>query len=261
MKVIESSGYITVKDEYSIEYYIAKLTQYHYEDDTFSFTFEPFWSVIDSIKGRYRLYDGIPGLNMERRKDIYVREKMIPVYIAERVPPRNRVNLMEVLAEAGLTYWDPIAYLLGTKLQYFGDNFYMTRVNEKKTVVIDKEKTKRLNTSSIIKEVLVNLAHNNDVIYQDSLIDDSNRCVMFRTLFSIYEKEMKKNKEKQRAGIEEAKKKKKYTGRKPIDVFIPRFKEELSFVEEGKQTAREAAKKLGISIDKYYRVRKEIKNK
>lgn len=258
MKVKESSGYITVKDEYGIEYFIAKINQYHYEDDTFSFTFEPFWSVIDSVKGRYYLFDGIPGLNLDKRKTLYVREKMIPVYIAERVPPRNRVNLNDCLKEAGITYWDPIAYLLGTKLQYFGDNFYMTKVSEKKTVNIDTKKEGRKNTSAIIKDVLVNLAHNNDVIYNGNLIDDSNRAVMFRTLFDIYEKEIKSNKIKQKAGIEKAKKENKYRGRKPIEVSHVKFYEEHKKVEEGKITARKAAENLGISIDKYYRLRKQL---
>ena len=49
-----------------------------------------------------------------------------------------------------------------------------------------------------------------------------------------------------------------YRGRKPIEVDEILFTELLNKVNNKEITSNEAAKKLGISIDKYYRYKKYL---
>ena len=71
---------------------------------------------------------------------------------------------------------------------------------------------------------------------------------------------MESIKDVQLFGIEAAKQKNKYKGRKPIDVDRLAFLEIYERIKKKEITVKEGAKKLGISIDKYYRVKKQIKN-
>ena len=49
------------------------------------------------------IFQGIPGLNLELRKDKYVRKNMTPVFISERTPSAHREDLWELLSMYPLT--------------------------------------------------------------------------------------------------------------------------------------------------------------
>lgn len=72
------------------------------------------------------MFQGIPGLNLDLKKEVYIRENILPTFISERVPSKNREDLYDLLKSVNLTYMDSIEYLCRTKYKYSGDNFFMT---------------------------------------------------------------------------------------------------------------------------------------
>ena len=104
MRELTTTGLICVRDDYGIEYVVSKISYTVREDESYKYVFTPNYSVIDLLT--YNEYQGIPGLKMELRKEEYVRENMVPVFISERSPNKNREDLWELLAEVGLDYQD-----------------------------------------------------------------------------------------------------------------------------------------------------------
>lgn len=255
MKSVIKKGYICVKDEYNIEYRVCLLTHIVNEDETFRYEFRPNYFVISLLDSS--LFQGIPGLNLDLKKEVYIRENMTPCFISERVPQKNREDLYDLLKEVGLTYIDPIEYLCKTTNKYSGDNFYMTYYKDLENIIID-ELDGKYNTPSIIKYVLNNLALGNKVSMKDG--SDISSKEMFNFLYYLYKKMYKNLKLDQQEGIEKKKKEGAYKGRKPIEVSYVKMRECMDLVSQKKMTSKEASKILGISIDKYYREKKKILN-
>ena len=255
MDSIIKEGTICVKEN-NIEFHICKLEHTLYEDESFKFVFTPNYSVISLLKN----FEGIPGLDLDLKKDEYIRKNINPVFIFERVPSKNRENLYEELEEVGLDYIDPIEYLIRTDKKYSGDDLYVVRYKEKELINVDEIITKN-NMQSIIKIILDNLAKGNDVLYNEILINDDNRFQTFEILSGLYNKSLEAVKEKQQKGIDNAKKEHRYQGRKPIKVDTLIALETFDKVDKKQITVSNALDTLGISKAKYYRLRKSFKNK
>ena len=257
MNSYRSKGIICVKGKCNMTYALCAIEYILNEDETYEYTFSPYYSVIDLLGTD--IFQGIPGLNLDRKKEIYVRENRIPTFISERVPGKNRENYYEILEELDMEYMDPIVYLIRTKQQYSGDNLFVVPYHDKEIVSYDNYVSYE-NNNSMIKDILVNICMGNDVEINGQFINDSNRKLIHDILISIYYRTFKSMKERQRKGIRLADEEGKYTGRKPIKVDYLKYCEMLEKVEKGEMTVKEAALKLGISIDKYYRVRKQLQN-
>ena len=251
MKQIKETGFIFIDDENGIPHNVCTLDYYLNEDDSFKYVFTPNYCVINLLSSR--VFIGIPGLNLNLKKKEYIRENIIPCFISERVPQKNREDLYELLEEVGLDYLDPIEYLIRTKKQYFGDKFYVVKPFDKKTINIE-EKITTQNLSGIIKLILKNLALGHDIKVNDTLIDDNNREDIFKLLSFLSDKSLKDNKMKQEQGINNAKKLKKYKGRKKIDVNIDLFNELKKEIDNNLITVKIACSKLKISRSTYYRI-------
>lgn len=257
LKTYESKGYICVK-KYNLIYYVCKLTYILNEDDTFKYIFEPNYSVIDLLDTI--TFQGIPGLNLDLRKKEYIRDDRIPTFISERVPSEKREDYQELLAEVGMDYMDPIIYLTNTKKKYSGDNLFVLPYKEKELFILEKSGEKTDNNNTRIKRILENICIGNDIQINNQIINDTNRKMMYDMLIEGYVKTYELNKKLQRDGIDKAKALGKYKGRKPIYVDKLMFLELLGKVENKKISPVEAAKILGISIDKYYRYKKKLQN-
>ncbi len=257
MNRLYSSGQICIKGKYNIEYRVCKIEYELRKDGSFVYTFTPNYCIIELLDKS--VFQGIPGLNLEVKKEKYVRNNKVPTFISERVPNEKRENFNELLEEVDMEYMDPLLYLKRTKRQYFGDNFYVIEDSEKELINI-KENEQKNNVYGLIKILLDNIAKGNDIKVDDYIIDNKNRVDIFKTLIYLYNKRMESIKDVQLFGIEAAKQKNKYKGRKPIDVDRLAFLEIYERIKKKEITVKEGAKKLGISIDKYYRVKKQIKN-
>ena len=256
MRSFISKGLICVKDSFHLIYNVCTITYEEREDETFKYIFEPNYSVIDLLTCKY--FQGIPGLNLDLRRKEYIRDNIIPTFISERVPQKNRVDYYELLEDVNLEYMDPIEYLIRTKLQYFGDNFFCISYKDKKLDDFNNF-TFFDNNNSFIKKILLSICIGNDVSFNGEIINDSNRKFAYDILIGIYSRSKEANKQAQVNGINRAKNDLKYKGRKPVPVNAAKFLELLDRVQKKKMTPKEAASSLGISIDKYYRLRKKLR--
>lgn len=255
MKTYSSKASICVQDAYHLEYRVCTISYFLNEEGGFRYVFAPNYSVIDLTSPDF--FQGIPGLNLDLRKEEYVRENRTPTFISERVPQKNREDYADLLKDAGMTYMEPLLYLIKTDKFYSGDFLYLRPFAERKEVDADDLGSK-LNTSSYLRKILCHLAAGDAVRIGAARIDDENRKMAFEVLIDIYARTMEAAKEKRLSGIEKAKQHHAYRGRKPKRIDLLRFTEVLKEVKEGKKTAKEGAAQLGISIDKYYRERRKL---
>lgn len=78
----------------------------------FEYVFEPNYFLIDLLDSKY--FQGIPGLNLDLKKQEYIRKNIIPTFISERVPQKNREDFYELLEKLNMKSMDPIEYLIRT---------------------------------------------------------------------------------------------------------------------------------------------------
>jgi DNA invertase Pin-like site-specific DNA recombinase len=91
----------------------------------------------------------------------------------------------------------------------------------------------------------------------DQLISD----IVLKLLSYVAEVERRDIKERQRQGIELAKSRGVYTGRKPIDIDKEQFEAVYGEVARGERTNKYAMKKLGLKPNTYYKAKKEYETK
>ena len=255
MKTYISRGTICFPGTYGLTYRICDLAYYLNDNETFHYVFTPNYSVIGLLEGTS--FQGIPGLNLDLKKKEYVRAGKIPTFISERVPGENREDLQELLAKVGLDYMDPIEYLIRTDEQYFGDPLFVLPYREKNEFAM-REETSHKTNAALMKEALTHICDGDDVLFFGQQIDDSNRSAFHKVLLSMYARAYEQSKETQAEGIAKAAVEGKYKGRKPVHVDRMMFLDVLASVERKEITPKEGAHKLGISIDKYYRYKKQL---
>ena len=254
MKTYISKGTICIKGPYHLIYAVCNITYELHEDDSFKYVFEPNYAVIKLLDSS--IFQGIPGLNLDLKEKEYIRTT-IPTFISERVPSDKREDYADLLAKVNMEFMDPIEYLIKTKEQYSGDLLFVKPFEEKKIVSFDNYNGNQTN-AALMKEVLSSLCLGNDVSINGQIINDNNRKAFHDVFINLYARSYNQNKEKQAQGIENAKKEGSYKGRKPIKVDEMQFFELLAKVEKKEMSPKEAAKQLGISIDKYYRLKNKL---
>ena len=255
MKSFESVGTICLKGQNNFIYKICKITYRLFEDESFEYVFEPNYFLIDLLDSKY--FQGIPGLNLDLKKQEYIRKNIIPTFISERVPQKNREDFYELLEKLNMKSMDPIEYLIRTDEQYFGDNLFVIPYESKKKVFINNINGNETNIF-IMKQILEAICNGDDIVINNELVCDVNRKIIHVILMILYTRSYELKKENQKIGIEKAKKAGVYKGRKPKEVDREKLMELLREVESKKMTAKEAAAILNISIDKFYRLKRQI---
>ena len=255
MKTYYSRGLIVVKDKFNITHLLSKIEYFCNEDETFKYVFTPSYSTISLLKSD--IFQGLPGLNLDIKKEKYERINRVPVFISERVPNKNREDYYELLKEVNMEYMDPIEYLIRVKGQYFGDSYFVIAYKDKGKIDLDNLTGKYTNTD-LTKIILDNIAIGNDIIFNDTLINDDNRKLIYDILIKLYKRSVTYKKEKQLEGISLAKINGKYKGRKRIEIDVINFLNYLNKINNKEITVKEACKNLGITIDKFYREKKRI---
>ena len=193
MKTYYSRGLIVVKDKFNITYLLSKIEYFYNEDETFKYVFTPSYSTISLLKPD--IFQGLPGLNLDIKKEKYERINRVPVFISERVPNKNREDYYELLKEVNMEYMDPVEYLIRVKGQYFGDPYFVITYKYKEKIDLDNLKGKYTNTE-LIKIILDNIAIGNDIIFNDTLINDDNRKLIYDILIKLYKRSVTYKKEK-----------------------------------------------------------------
>ncbi len=254
MREIRTEGIICVKDKMGFEYELSRIQYIEREDETYEYIFIPNYNVMDLLPKN--IFQGIPGLNLDLRKERYVRENMTPVFISERTPSAHREDVWELLAMYDMEYLNRLEWLIRTDMRYSGDPMYVKRyIPGEYQIEIDLSDRvgKEKNYTKVMDSVLVEICKGNNLIIDDIRITDANRKQMYRMLMTIYEKAKTDIKERQKEGIEKAKQKHKYKGRTPIEIDIVKMDEVFSKFSKRVISEAEAVKQLGVSKSTFYR--------
>lgn len=116
-------GYICI-DKDNIKIKLCKIEYIEYDENNFKYIFTPYYKNIDLLDENQ--FCGIQGINLEQRRDQYIRENFVPTFISERSPIKSRTNLSELMGKEGLKTYYPLQWLKKTKMRYFGDNLYVS---------------------------------------------------------------------------------------------------------------------------------------
>ena len=258
MREIVTSGYICLDDEYGFTYRVARIEYREQEDGNYSYTFIPFYNVIELLSTK--LFQGIPGLDLSLKKERYVRENMTPVFISERTPGENRENLWELLEACNMEYLNRLEWLIRTDTRYSGDLMYVIRAEEEeKNIEIENLGTLESRSVGLVRRLLEVICYGGTVKTSDFSLNDSNRKELYALLMTLYLKEKKYIEKRKKEGIRKAAKTGKYKGREKIQIDDTRLMEIMWEYEANKITGTEAAGKLNISLSTFNRRYREYK--
>jgi hypothetical protein len=258
MKRVVSKAFCCVRDKLGIVYRISEITQ-TIEGDDFSYSFIPNYAVIDLIP--QGVFQGIQGLDLSLRETTYYREG-IPSFIAERVPPKNRIGLAEILASLKMDYWDPLTYLLRTRNRYWGDGIYLEPYQEKKTVAYSSLLSSHKDSYASIKALIEELAEGNEILLDDqNPLTDLEKKALFQGIYPLYSK-MRKNKEKvQLKTVKKRKESGSYQGRKPLAINEREFLPVAQKFRQKEISLDEALRLTAVSRASFFRLIKKYQNK
>lgn len=270
MKKHVTKATIFAVDPLGSKYPVCYLEQIYYEDDTFEYIFKPYYQVIGLLTSD--VFQGIPGLNLELRKESYIRRNKIPTFIYERTPQKNREDLWELLDEVGLDTLNHLEWLIRTDKTYTGDHFVVEAYREPKIshrpdlvnygdqFILNDIKSISADNFILIKFLHEITIQGATLVTDAFVIEDENRTAMYALLHPLFENEVTRRKKKQQLGIKRAQEARKYTGRKKIHVSVPLLEDVIKQRERGDLTVEEAMKELGIrSKSTYYRRVREFK--
>lgn len=237
---------------------IALITYLEREDETYAYRFHPDYSVIDLLPPS--LFQGIPGLDLSKRKSEYVRENMTPVFISERTPGEGREALWSLLESHGMTYLNRLEWLIRTETRYGGDPIFVDRYDPddwKRTVSFEKMEGEEVRSAPLMKSLLQAICLGNIVHASQFQVEDANRKAYHTLLMALYRKEKKFIREQQTAGVRKSAEKGKYKGRKRIPLDATKLHEVFSALAQGRLTEADAIQKPKVSRSTFFRRRKE----
>ena len=250
---------------------VAQIDYQEFDEENFQYVIIPYWDIIDGLPAS--VFQGLPGIDMELRLDHYYRVNYIPVFITERTPSENREDLWEILESVGLDYYDRFEWLLRTTMRAANDNLIVERRRE--SPIVERFSPERLpalqygdrvivdsleqigdTTAGFADNIFTAVTNGVDIVSQDGdvLVGMIARSAMVSVAVTQRILERREYASKRRAGIEQAKKNGKYTGRKPIEVDEKVLRQVNQELKAGLITVEEAMKRTKIgSRSTFYR--------
>ena len=266
-----SSGIIKAVMKNGDKVSVAQIDYQEFDEENFQYVISPYWEIVDGLPAS--VFQGIPGIDMELRLKDYYRVNYIPTFISERTPSESREDLWELLDSVGLDYYDRFEWLLRTNMRAANDNLIVERRRMEETVkqftsgvisglqygdkvIVESLETIADTTAGLADGMFTIVAGGVDVITQSGqvLVDAMTRAAMVPYMITqriISRRERATNRQE---GIEQAKKKGKYTGRKPIEVDENTLRQVAKELDEGFITVEEAMNRVKInSKSTFYR--------
>ena len=272
-----SVGIIKAADKNKNRYNVAEVAYERFDDQNFQYVFTPYWKLIEFLPKE--VFDGIPGINMDIKKEHYYRVNMTPSFITKRTPSRTRENVRELLEEVGLDYYDRFEWLLRTERCCGDDNLTVEKKREQVTIFenADAETVDLIQPGDQIvlhrlcdiatnkkqlSEMLFRLIQSGAVISveEDNItfsIEQYPNPLYLLERMTRYESSFRKT--QQQKGIEKAKADGKYKGRKRIEVDMLLFSDVAEKYEDGIITELQALDSLNVSRSTFYRRMREWK--
>ncbi len=242
--IYHNEGYITYQWK-KVYFKIAKLTYELFPDESFQYIFEPYYDVLDAIDGLE-----IPGIDLTLRQQAYYRVNVTPVFVSERITPKNRVNLIEELKEYNLDYHQPFLLLLDAHKQYGGD--HLSLKSDTFYLNLENNHMDENDLYKLIPKTLQTLASRSNFILGSIIVNSVNRTILIKNYCHLYEKvsHYYQNKIKRNRG------------RAKQSVPFIMLEETQKLYTNGVITLEEAVKQSGLSSKRtYYRRVKEMKEK
>ena len=250
---------------------VAQIDYQEFDEENFQYVIIPYWDIIDGLPAS--VFQGLPGIDMELRLDRYYRVNYIPVFITERTPSENREDLWEILESVGLDYYDRFEWLLRTTMRAANDNLIVERRRESPIVemfsperlpalqygdrvIVDSLEQIGDTTAGFADNIFTAVTNGVDIVSQegDVLVGMIARSAMVSVAVTQRILERREYASKRRAGIEQAKKNGKYTGRKPVEVDEKVLRQVNQELKAGLITVEEAMKRTKIgSRSTFYR--------
>lgn len=272
-----NAGVIKAVGKYGEKYSVGKIEYQSFFNEEYQYIFTPYWDVIDGLDAS--VFQGIPGLTMELRLEKYYRVNMQPVFITERSPSKNREDLWDLLESVGLDYYDRFEWLIRTTLICGNDNLIVERYREEKKeftyeeaienpeqlqygdrVIIRSQSSISANPAVYTERLLHLLGTGAFVFFEKEglQIDIENRDSVMMILRQQYYAARLLGKQRHQAGIERAKQRGEYRGRKKISVDASQLQKVKELFHAKKITEKQAMERLGIaSRSTFYRRLKE----
>ena len=257
MREIVTRGDICINDDYKLTYKVAEIIYTEREDESFVYEIRPNYSVINLLDAKD--FQGIPGLDLELKKNSYVRENVIPVFISERAPARNREDLWELLKECDMQYLNQLEWLIRTNTRYSGDKLFVQKP-EDKTLELESIKLLGNRSAVICRKVLEVICYGDEVISPTITVDDKNRKQYYDLLMALYSTERKFLDSRRSKGIKQSAKEGNYRGRAKIRIDKLAAQEIFLDYQNKKISSAEAAKILEISKSTFLRRYRDYKN-
>ena len=272
-----NAGVIKAVGKYGEKYAVAKIEYQSFFNEEYQYIITPYWDVIDGLDAS--VFQGIPGITMELRLEKYYRVNMQPVFITERSPSKNREDLWELLESVGLDYYDRFEWLIRTDLTCGNDNLIVERYREEKKeftykqtvenperlqygdrVIIQNQSSISTNPAVYTEKLLHLLGAGVSVLFEEEglRIDEENRDSVIMILRQQYYAARLLEKKRHQAGVERAKKRGEYRGRKKISIDATQLQKVKELFHAKKITEKQAMERLGIaSRSTFYRRLKE----
>ena len=258
-----SVGIIQVFDKHNFKYNIGEIIFERFDDQNFQYIFKPYWDLIECLP--INIFSGIPGINMDVKKDFYYRVNMTPTFISMRTPSENREDVNELMASVGLDYYDRFEWLLRTNMVCGDDNFIVIRKKDvplriengnllnqnfspEDEIVLDNLSDIKTENTLIINEMF-KLLQSGVQIYiknEDRYLPMTERKIMLYLLRNMRKRYEENKKNSRLLGIEKAKLDGKYTGRKPIEIEEEFLKDVALDFLNGKLSEKQAMNKLDL---------------
>ena len=269
-----SSGIIKAVMKSGEKISVAQIDYQEFDEENFQYVISPYWEIIDGRPAS--VIQGIPGIDMDLRLERYYRVNYIPTFIAERTPSENREDLWEILESVGMDYYDRFEWLLRTTMRAANDNLIVERKRGSQIVeefapgmlsvlqygdkiIVESVEAIGDTAAGFMDGIFTIVINGVDVISQNGqvLVDSATRAAMVPILVTQRMITRREHAASRREGIEEAKKKGKYSGRKPIEVDEKVLRQVNQELKEGLITVEEAMKrtKIGSKSTYYRRVR------
>ena len=186
MREINTNGDICLNDDYNFTYKVADISYTEREDESFVYKIRPNYSVIELLGTRD--FQGIPGLDLDLKKECYVRDNIIPVFISERIPGKNREDLCKLLKDCNMDYLNQLEWLIRTDTVYSGDKLFV-QSPEEKSLKLDSINSLENISSVICRKMLEVICYGGTIETQQVVIDNSNRKHYFDFLMAMYKTE------------------------------------------------------------------------
>jgi DNA invertase Pin-like site-specific DNA recombinase len=249
---------------------IGRITYEAFENRAFRYTITPFWNIIDTLSSD--VFQGIPGIAMELRKEHYYRVNKVPVFILARTPAQ----------QDDYTGVARFQWLLESKLRASCDNLLVVSVkkNGQSAVISDRKQLKEFvnsgqygdeavitglqvlgRNSGECTKMLYRLMHAGITLHslQEKLrLTVSDYKGFLPILATMYEADLKKRRQEQREGIEQAKERGVYHGRKKLSTDEEFFRNIAIRFKNKEIPLEEALEITGFSKSTFYRRMREL---